>query len=135
MHFLGFCLAKGFQCVISVESDGRASQVARDNIMINRIHNATVINERVEKYLTVAQFRNDDVLVVDPARSGLHPKLLKALCADGPAQLIYISCNPTTQARDFASLKEKYRASQWQLFDMYPHTPHIESVLVLEKGI
>ncbi|MCK5416406.1 hypothetical protein KAI92_03195 [Candidatus Parcubacteria bacterium] len=50
-----------------------------------------------------------------------------------PKQFIYVSCNPKTQAQDFIKLKEKYKATSWQLFDMYPQTPHVESVLILEK--
>lgn len=72
-----------------------------------------------------------DVLVLDPPRSGLHPKVIKMIVEKKPPTILYLSCNPETQARDYSCLKELYKIEQITGFDFYPETPHAESLLVL----
>lgn len=75
-----------------------------------------------------------DVLLMDPPRSGATPDFLKAACALAPARVVYISCNPETQARDAAYLvRHGYRIDEMQPVDMFPHTPHTENILAFER--
>jgi tRNA/tmRNA/rRNA uracil-C5-methylase (TrmA/RlmC/RlmD family) len=75
-----------------------------------------------------------DVVVADPPRTGLHPKLVAALARKRPRRIIYLSCNPANQARDIGLLGKAYRVAELAGFDFYPQTPHIESLVVLERG-
>jgi len=74
-----------------------------------------------------------DCVVVDPPRAGLELQVVKSLLAAAPARIIYLSCNPATQARDIALLKEKYTPSDVTGFDLYPGTLHLESLVVLDR--
>jgi 23S rRNA (uracil1939-C5)-methyltransferase len=85
------------------------------------IHNLHAIQSAVE------------VIITDPPRSGLHPKVCKFLSESTAQKIIYVSCNPTTLARDLEILSESYQVSKIQPVDMFPHTYHIESVTLLEK--
>ena len=73
----------------------------------------------------------EDALVLDPPRVGLHPKLISAILDKKPKQILYLSCNPETQARDYAHLHETYKIDLIHGFDFYPETPHVESLLIL----
>jgi len=77
--------------------------------------------------------QNVNVIVVDPPRSGMHPKVCKFLSESKADRIIYVSCNPTTMARDLEILSQNYRLTRIQPVDMFPHTYHIESVALLEK--
>jgi 23S rRNA (uracil1939-C5)-methyltransferase len=76
-----------------------------------------------------------DVVIVDPPRAGLHPKLISKLLEISAEKMVYVSCNVATQARDLQLLSEKYLVEKIQPVDMFPHTHHIESValLILKK--
>ncbi|MFH0891706.1 MAG: methyltransferase [Candidatus Falkowbacteria bacterium] len=130
---IGFSLARDFERVISVEFDLRAAEAARFNLSVNKIANAAVIGGAAEKQDLSVILSKADTVIVDPPRTGLHPKVIKAILEKAPENFIYISCNPLTQARDFALFKKKYRARHWRLFDLYPQTPHMESVIIMEK--
>lgn len=130
---IGLILADKFKKVISIEFDARAVGAAKENVKNNNLSNVELFDGAVEKQMLDEVLKNANTLIVDPPRSGLHPKVIKKILSIAPKNFIYISCNPHTQAKDFAKLKEKYKASAWQLFDMYPQTPHVESVLVLER--
>lgn len=130
---IGFSLAKDFERLTSLEFDARAAEAARFNLDTNKIAKATVVSGAAEKADLSALLSGTGTLIVDPPRAGLHPKVIKAIIKAAPEQFIYVSCNPQTQARDFALLKEKYRARQWRLFDFYPQTPHSESVIIMER--
>jgi 23S rRNA (uracil1939-C5)-methyltransferase len=75
-----------------------------------------------------------DVVVADPPRTGLHPKLIAALARKRPRRIIYLSCNPANQARDVGLLGPAYRVAEFAGFDFYPQTPHIESLVVLDRA-
>jgi 23S rRNA (uracil1939-C5)-methyltransferase len=85
------------------------------------LHNLNTIEEKAH------------LIVVDPPRSGMHPKVCKFLTESDAAKIIYVSCNPTTMARDLEILAENYNVLKIQPVDMFPHTYHIESVTYLEK--
>jgi len=74
-----------------------------------------------------------DVVITDPPRAGMHPNVVKALLETAPRRIIAVSCNPSTLSRDIASLSERYEVRKVQPFDLFPHTPHIECVVQLEK--
>ena len=76
-------------------------------------------------------FTGKNVLVLDPPRVGLHPDLIKMIMRKLPERIIYLSCNPETQARDYSALKEQYRIDMIEGYDFYPETPHMESLIVL----
>jgi 23S rRNA (uracil1939-C5)-methyltransferase len=78
-----------------------------------------------------------DVVVLDPPRAGIHEDVARVLLEAAPARIVYVSCNPATQARDVALLDEKYAARHVQPVDMFPHTHHVENVvtLVLRPGV
>jgi 23S rRNA (uracil1939-C5)-methyltransferase len=74
-----------------------------------------------------------DVVVLDPPRAGVHPKVIEALMLVVPQKIIYVSCNPSSQARDLALMQDYYRLAAVQPVDMFPQTPHVENVVKLER--
>ena len=75
---------------------------------------------------------NPDVIVVDPPRAGLHQKTIEDIIEKSPKRIVYVSCNPASQARDIALLcNEKYELKKLRPVDMFPHTPHVENVATL----
>lgn len=74
-----------------------------------------------------------DVLVIDPPRSGCHPKLIKRLPQEGPPQILYISCNPQRFLEEYETLRESYRIVKAQMFDFFPQTPHVEMACLLNR--
>ena len=77
--------------------------------------------------------REVDVLLVDPPRSGMDDKMLDAITQALPKKIIYISCNPSTLAKNLKVLKHNYHVTTILPYDLFPHTPHIESITVLER--
>ncbi len=130
---IGFALSNVFDKVYSVESNEEASDFAQKNVKMNKLDNIVIENGMAERQNLAELLSCADVVVVDPPRAGLHPKVVEKLRDYGPETLVYISCNPATQARDWEILKQVYNTSFWQLYDLYPQTPHVESVLILER--
>ena len=90
----------------------------------------------VEKLLNsqfLSTYGKPNVVVIDPPRAGIHPKVIRQLLHLLPSRIVYVSCNPATQARDIAHLYEKYRLVASQPVDMFPHTTHIENVVLLAR--
>jgi 23S rRNA (uracil1939-C5)-methyltransferase len=79
----------------------------------------------------VAEHGQPDVVVTDPPRAGMHEKVIEQLLAMAPRKIVYVSCNPATQARDLELLSPKYRVARIQPVDMFPHTQHVENVAEL----
>jgi 23S rRNA (uracil1939-C5)-methyltransferase len=73
------------------------------------------------------------VIVADPPRAGMHPRVVWAILFAQPRRIVYVSCNPATQARDLNLLDSAYRVARVQPVDMFPHTHHVENVVLLEK--
>lgn len=130
---IGIALSGLFEKVNFVEFDERAVAAAKENAAKNRLDNAVFMSGAVEKNSLEDHLDPGDTLVVDPPRSGLHPKAIKKILKIKPKNFIYVSCNPITQAKDFAKIKKEYSAIKWRLFDLYPQTPHIESVIIMRK--
>ena len=122
--------------VNGVEAVEETVQNARRNAELNGVANCEFIRGEAKKMLKGFEqdSRSFDLVVIDPPRAGLHPKVAKSLLALRPPKIIYVSCNPTTLARDLKMFCEKdYELENVQLVDMFPHTYHIESVGKLVK--
>ena len=78
------------------------------------------------------QHGRPDVIITDPPRAGMHEKLVRQILELRAPKVVYVSCNPATQARDLQLLDESYRVTRLQPVDMFPHTHHIENVALLE---
>jgi 23S rRNA (uracil1939-C5)-methyltransferase len=74
-----------------------------------------------------------DVIITDPPRAGMHNDVVESILNSGSQKIIYVSCNPATQARDLALLDSKYQVTKIQPVDMFPHTHHVENVVLLNK--
>ena len=123
--------------VLGVENNRDAVRDAVANAKRNHIANARFLCADATEFLT--EFAKEgghlDVLLMDPPRAGSTPPFLRAAAAAGPSRIVYISCNPETQARDLLELcKAGYRVRHIQPVDMFPHTNHIETVVLLSKG-
>ena len=81
----------------------------------------------------VKQHGKPDVIITDPPRAGMHPDVIQTILRAAPKRIVYVSCNPATQARDLEVLNEQYRVEAVQPVDMFPHTPHVENVVLLEQ--
>ena len=131
-------LAKHCQQVVGIEEIEAAIEDAKTNAALNNITNTTFYAGDVKKILTpefAQQHGKPDILITDPPRAGMHPKVVQMLLQLEAPKLIYVSCKPSTQARDLQILSEKYEVLKSRAVDMFPHTPHIENVVVLKlKG-
>lgn len=117
--------------VTGIEEIEAAIDDARDNMSRNGIDNATFYAGDVKDLLSpefVVKHGKPDIIITDPPRAGMHENVIRTLLEMACPRLIYISCNPATQARDLALLQEKYMVTDIQPVDMFPHTHHVECV-------
>jgi 23S rRNA (uracil1939-C5)-methyltransferase len=132
---IGIFLSKGAKKIIGVEAIEEAIEDAKKNAAINNIQHAHFFAGDVIKICDDAFFETNgrpDVIITDPPRAGMHEKLvLKLLDIEAPT-IVYVSCNTATQARDIHLLSEKYDVVKIQPLDMFPHTHHIECVVLLK---
>lgn len=122
--------------VVGVELIEEAVQNARKNAKANGISNVSFITGDMMRLFNasfVKKHGRPDVLIVDPPRAGLHPKVVEQIKELAPDRFVYVSCNPMTQARDLALLADTYDVDVVQPVDLFPHTHHIESVARLRK--
>lgn len=132
---LGLVLASRAARVIGMEQVPEAIADARRNAAQNGIAHAEFHAGDVLELLRAGEVPRADVLVVDPPRAGLHPRVLPLLAATGARRIVYVSCNPESGARDAAELaRQGYRLSRVRPIDLFPHTPHVESVLRLDRA-
>lgn len=132
---IGLFLARQAGKVVGVEYIEEAIRDARVNASLNRIGNAMFFSGDIKDILTgefVREHGRPDVLVTDPPRAGMHPEVVDVIRSVLPARIVYVSCNPSTQARDLQLLGEPYRVLEIQPFDMFPHTYHVENIVLLE---
>jgi 23S rRNA (uracil1939-C5)-methyltransferase len=80
-----------------------------------------------------AEFGKPDVIITDPPRAGMHEKVVQQILNLEPARIVYISCNPATQARDVALMIGNYSVDKIQPFDMFPQTQHVENIMLLRR--
>ena len=122
----------GFEIVESAIKD--AKQNALKNNVTNTEFYCGDLSKMLENYNEIIKQNPCDVLILDPPRAGLHPKTLKEVLKINPKKIIYVSCNPTTQARDVREfINSSYIMGTVQPIDMFPHTHHIECVITLDK--
>jgi 23S rRNA (uracil1939-C5)-methyltransferase len=118
--------------VIGLEIVASAVTDAENNCRLNRISNCRfILGDIRESLLQVA--KKPDVIIIDPPRAGMHTEVVKQVLELKPDRMVYVSCNPSTMARDLGLLKEKFDVLEVQPVDMFPHTYHIESVARLQK--
>jgi 23S rRNA (uracil1939-C5)-methyltransferase len=125
------------QCkkVVGIEYVENAISDARTNSEINNIKNTEFFSGDMVDVLTdsfIEQNGRPDVIITDPPRAGMHSDVVKTLLRALPERIVYVSCNPATQARDLEMLTEKYTITGIQPVDMFPHTHHVENVVKLE---
>jgi len=119
--------------VILIESNPDSTALARQHAVLCGKRDVRIIESPTEKVSSV--FAPDSTVILDPPRSGLHPDVIKNLLLEKPRRIIYLSCNPITQARDIASLADAYRLTAVEGYNFFPRTPHIESLVLLERSI
>ncbi|MDR1517716.1 MAG: 23S rRNA (uracil(1939)-C(5))-methyltransferase RlmD [Dysgonamonadaceae bacterium] len=129
-------LARQARKVIGIEYVAEAIDDARENSRINSIGNTLFFAGDMKNVLNadfIAEHGKPDVIVTDPPRAGMHDDVIDAMLLAEPSRIVYVSCNPATQARDLNLLDTKYRVLRVQPVDMFPHTQHVENVVLLEK--
>jgi 23S rRNA (uracil1939-C5)-methyltransferase len=134
---IGMFLSRQAGKVVGIEYIEEAIQDARVNAKLNRIVNTQFFCGDIKDVLTgefIGQHGHPDVLVTDPPRAGMHRDVVNAVLNLAPARIVYVSCNPSTQARDIRWLGEQYRVLEIQPFDMFPHTHHVENIVLMEKS-
>ena len=133
---IGIFVSRKAAKVIGIELIKEAIDDARENAARNKVNNATFFAGDVVEICNddfFAQHGQPDVIITDPPRAGMHEKLVNKLLQIAAPKIVYVSCNPATQARDLALLSELYIVTKVQPVDMFPHTHHIENVVLLEK--
>lgn len=129
-------VAKKAKQVIGIEYVPEAIEDAKINSEINGISNTLFYAGDMKDILTddfIAEHGRPDVIITDPPRAGMHPDVVKTILRAAPDRIVYVSCNPATQARDLQDLDEQYKVIEVQPVDMFPHTPHVENVVLLKK--
>lgn len=128
-------VAKNAKKVIGIEYVEEAIEDAKVNSQVNGIGNTHFYAGDMKNVLTdefILQNGHPDVMIIDPPRAGMHEDVIKVIMNAEPKVLVYVSCNPATQARDLALLDPKYKVTDIQPVDMFPHTHHVENVARLE---
>jgi 23S rRNA (uracil1939-C5)-methyltransferase len=121
--------------VIGIEYIEEAVSDARQNAAHNRISNVTFIAGDIKDIMkdeSLGVHGKPDVIITDPPRAGMHPDVIRSIIHNGPDRIVYVSCNPATQARDIDMLRDHYRLVKAQPVDMFPHTHHIENIALLK---
>ncbi|MFN4144583.1 MAG: 23S rRNA (uracil(1939)-C(5))-methyltransferase RlmD [Runella sp.] len=129
-------VARQAQKVIGIEYIAEAIEDAKVNSQINNIVNTNFFAGDMRHLLTdefVAIYGTPEVVITDPPRAGMDEPVVRTLLRVAPQRIVYVSCNTATQARDIAWLDEKYSVHKVQPVDMFPHTHHVENVVLLEK--
>ena len=122
--------------VIGIEYVPEAIEDAKVNSALNGIENILFYAGDMKDILTqdfINEHGRPDVIITDPPRAGMHDDVIKTILFAEPGKIVYVSCNPATQARDLGLLDEKYKVTRVQPVDMFPHTHHVENVVLLKK--
>jgi 23S rRNA (uracil1939-C5)-methyltransferase len=131
-------VAKKAKKVIGIEYVPEAIEDAKVNSEVNGLTNTLFFAGDMKDILNddfIAEHGRPDVIITDPPRAGMHPDVVKTILNAAPERIVYVSCNPATQARDLQALHEAYDVIEVQPVDMFPHTPHVENVVLLKKRI
>lgn len=129
-------VAKRAKKVVGIEYVPEAIEDAKVNSEVNGITNTEFFAGDMKDILTadfIAEHGQPDTIITDPPRAGMHPDVINVIIGASPKRIVYVSCNPATQARDLQLLDTHYKVLAVQPVDMFPHTPHVENVVLLEK--
>ena len=129
-------VAKKAKQVIGIEYVPEAIEDAKVNSQLNGIENTLFYAGDMKDILTdnfIQEHGRPDVIITDPPRAGMHPDVVKTILNAAPERIVYVSCNPATQARDLQLMDADYRVAAVQPVDMFPHTPHVENVVLLVR--
>ena len=129
-------VAKRASQVIGIEYVPEAIEDAKINSEINGIANTKFFAGDMKDILTddfITEHGRPDIIITDPPRAGMHPDVVQTILNAKPQRIVYVSCNPATQARDLSMMDADYRVVEVQPVDMFPHTPHVENVVLLER--
>jgi 23S rRNA (uracil1939-C5)-methyltransferase len=132
---IGLFLSSKAKKVVGIEYVKEAIDDAKINAENNGITNSFFYAGDMKDMLTgkfIEENGQPDIVVLDPPRAGIHADVAKVLLEAAPKRMVYVSCNPASQARDLAILSEKYRITAVRPVDMFPHTHHVENVVALE---
>ncbi len=128
-------VARGAKQVIGIEYVPEAIEDAKVNSQLNGLENTLFFAGDMKDILTddfIAEHGRPDVIITDPPRAGMHEDVVNVILNAEPKRIVYVSCNPATQARDLALLDAKYKVTAVQPVDMFPHTQHVENVVRLD---
>lgn len=123
--------------VLGIEYVAEAIDDARINATMNQIENIEFIAGDMKDILNdslIDRFGRPDVIITDPPRAGMHPEVVNTIIQANPSRIVYVSCNPATQARDIQLLSSHYKVTAVQPVDMFPHTHHVENVVALIRN-
>ena len=121
--------------ITGIESVNEAVISARESSIDNNINNVEYETGDMKKIFTsefISTHGNPDVIITDPPREGMHKDVINEILKLDTQRIVYVSCNPSTQCRDLELLKEKYSINKVQPVDMFPHTDHVENIVLLE---
>ena len=128
-------VARNASKVIGIEYVEDAIKDAQINSELNGITNTEFFSGDMKDVLTenfIERHGKPDIMLIDPPRAGMHEDVIKVILNAAPQKIVYVSCNPATQARDLALMDAKYKVTKVQPVDMFPHTHHVENVVKLE---
>jgi 23S rRNA (uracil1939-C5)-methyltransferase len=121
--------------VVGIEYVESAIEDAKVNAALNNITHTHFYAGDMKDVLNdelIAKHGKPDVIITDPPRAGMHPDVIAKILEVAAPKIVYVSCNPATQARDIAMMEEKYKVTSVQPVDMFPHTHHVENIALLE---
>ena len=129
-------VARSVRKVIGIEYVPEAIEDAKLNSQVNGIDNTDFYAGDMKDVLTdefINKHGRPDVMIIDPPRAGMHEDVVSVILNARPERIVYVSCNPATQARDIAMMDKLYRVEEVQPVDMFPHTHHVENVVRLSR--
>ncbi len=129
-------VARQARKVVGIEYVPEAIEDAKENARINGLENTMFYAGDMKDILTeefIAEHGRPEVIITDPPRAGMHDDVINTILFAAPQRIVYVSCNPATQARDLSLLDAKYRVERIQPVDMFPHTHHVENVVLLVR--
>ena len=129
-------VARKAKKVVGIEYVPEAIEDAKTNSQINGITNTQFYAGDMKDILSddfINKLGRPDVIITDPPRAGMHADVVATILRAAPERIVYVSCNPATQARDLSALASNYQVTAVQPVDMFPHTPHVENVVLLER--
>lgn len=128
-------VARQAKQVVGIEYVEEAIEDAKVNSLINQVNNTSFYAGDIREtlnYSFISKHEQPDVIITDPPRSGMHPDVVKKILELEASRIVYVSCNPATQARDISLMNAKYAVEKLQPVDMFPHTHHVENVALLK---